>query len=243
MHVWYNSDIISCFAHEAFYLNVIAIRQLQAISTCIIDITISNYQIITACAYCHATQLNVYISALEACIFITSVIIQVLHILQHAGICPVIINHAVNPDAGTDICCMVRFIAPNFIRLNMIRFCHCTVLVNITETNFTSNLYVVSLFLQVSYAHAQIFQLVSKFCCQSFYASALSHCFGNDLCHFIASHQLVATEGAVAIAIDYACSCQLADAVICPVAGRNIAERVSSVSRSGYTKSHCHCEY
>ena len=53
----------------------------------------------------------------------------------------------------------------------------------------------------------------------------------------------VTAEGAVAIAIDYACSCQLADAVICPMAGRNVAEWVSCISRSGYTKSHCHCEY
>ena len=122
-------------------------------------------------------------------------------------------------------------------------FIHCAILVNITEAQFTSNLYIVSLFLQVSYAHAQVVQLVSKFSCQLVNISALCHCFSNDLRHFIASHQLVTAEGAVAIAIDYACSCQLADAVICPMAGRNVAEWVSCISRSGYTKSHCHCEY
>ena len=114
-HKRYYSNIISCLACKAFYLNLVAIRQLQTISTGIIDIAVSNYQVITACTYCHAAQLAVYISALEACIFITGIIIQVLNILQHAGVGPVIINHTVNPDAGTDICHMVGIIAQNSV--------------------------------------------------------------------------------------------------------------------------------
>ena len=113
----------------------------------------------------------------------------------------------------------------------------------ITSTYLTGNLYIVSLLFQVSNANAQVIQLVSKFSSQFVAVSAFSHSFCYDLSHFITSHQFVAAEGSVAITFDNASSCQLGDAVICPVASRNVGERVSSVSRSSYAKSHSHCQY
>ena len=141
---------------------------------------------------------------------------------------------------------MVGFIAQNSgidVITVTLKFFHCAVLVNITEANFTSNFYIISFFLQVSNANAQVVQFVSEFSSQFVNVSAFCHCFSNDLSHFITGHQFVATEGGIAVAFDYAGSSQFVDAVISPVASRNVRERVSSVSGSGYTKSHCHCEY
>ena len=123
-----------------------------------------------------------------------------------------------------------------FINVSIALFAHVFV------TQFAGYFYIVSFFLQVSNANAQVVQFVSEFSSQFINVSAFSHCFSNDLSHFITGHQFVATEGGVAVAFDYASSSQFVDAVISPVASRNVREGVSSVSGSGYAKSHCHCE-
>ena len=162
---------------------------------------------------------------MEISFLIASVVFQVLYVLQHAGVGPIIIDLAFYPDTGTQTGFVTVFI-----------------IVSIVVTDVAGNFYIVSFFLQVSNANTQVIQLVSKFSSQFVNVSAFCHCFSNDLSHFITGHQFVATEGGVAVAFDYASSSQFVDAVISPVASRNVREGVSSVSGSGYAKSHCHCE-
>ena len=182
------------------------------------------------------TELTIYISALERNIFftrVTFIIGKELLVTEHSAVGPVIIDVAFYPQIGTQTALMVGGVTfAQFV----------SIIGSIGSFDGTSDFNVVSFFLQSSYANAQVVQLVSEFSSQFVNVSAFCHCFSNDLSHFITGHQLVATEGGVAVAFDYASSSQFVDAVISPVASRNVRERVSSVSGSSYTKSHCHCE-
>ena len=121
-------------------------------------------------------------------------------------------------------------------------------------TNKTFPLNIVSLSLQISYANAQVSQLIgelsSQFVNQSLVvvvsSIGLSHSLCNNLSHLITAHVLVTNIGAIAITVNNTILYQLSNSIICPMISRNISERISSCKSSGssaYYQSGSQCGY
>ena len=121
-------------------------------------------------------------------------------------------------------------------------------------TNQTFPLNIVSLSLQISYANAQVSQLIgelsSQFVNQSLVvvvsSIGLSHSLCNNLSHLITAHVLVTNIGAIAITVNNTILYQLSNSIICPMISRNISERISSCKSSGssaYYQSGSQCGY
>ena len=215
----------------SFNFYVFTIGYANIFSSIIIQVAASQSQVSFTSGNSQAAQLTIYPSLVKASGFVASIVAKVLVILNTTGVGPVIIDLTIYIDTGTQ-----TIFSPAFA-------CCTATTVSIFITDLAGDFYIVSFFLQSSYANAQVVQFFSEFSSQSVNISAFCHCFSNDLSHFITSHQFVATEGGVAVAFDYAGSSQFVDAVICPVAGRYVRERICSISRSGYAQCHCHCEY
>ena len=219
----------SSFQSSAPNLNLVTIGYFYAISINIENRTSIRHFVVTTSGYSQATNFTFNISTTQSYITIVAcIILKILDIFNHTSVLPIIINLTSYPQTSTQI--------PFAVFFKVFR-------VSITETSLATNLYIVSFLFQISNTNTQIIQLVSEFSSQLVNVSAFCHSTSSDLSHFITGHQLVATEGGVAITIDYASSCQFSDAVICPVASRNIRERASSVCGSSYAQSHSHCEY
>ena len=75
-------------------------------------------------------------------------------------------------------------------------------------------------------ANTQVVQFISEFADQFIIStdSAFGQSLGNDLSHFITGHGLVAFEGAIRIAVNYAGSSQFGNSAVSPVASRQIGE-------------------
>ena len=155
-----------------------------------------------------------------------------LLVLDTAYIIPVIIYLTGKIQTGTQTSFAVSFIAIIGV-----------LLVFVMITDFPGNLNIIGFLFQSRNANVQLFQFVCEFSSQFVNVGAFGHGSCNDLRHFITGHQTVAAEGVVAITFDDAGSCQFADAVISPVTGRYIGERVGSIGRSGYAQCHSHCQY
>ena len=122
-------------------------------------------------------------------------------------------------------------------------------------TNQAFPLNIVSLSLEISYANAQVSQLIgelsSQFVNQSLVvvvsSLGLSHSLCNNLSHLITAHVLVTLESAISsIAVYNAILYQLSNSIICPMISRNISERISSCKSSGssaYYQSGSQCGY
>ena len=124
-------SIVGSLTHISFNFNTVAIGSNQAVSLGIHNIAVCQEGIDTACLQANATNAAIDISTFKICALITLIIAEVLNILDHSRVSPVIIDLTIQPQTATQV---------RIIFAALISFCF---LVNIAGTNFTSDFYII----------------------------------------------------------------------------------------------------
>ena len=124
-------SVIRSLAHVSFNFNPITISGNQTVSLGIHNIAVCQERINTACLQANAADTAIDISTFKVCTFVALVITEVLNILDHRRVSPVIIDLTIQPQTATQV---------RIIFAALISFCF---LVNVAGTNFTSDFYII----------------------------------------------------------------------------------------------------